>query len=265
MNAKKGDVLLMLGTRKGAFLMSSDASRKSWSFSGPHFAGSDVFHMAYDRRDGTLFAAVNNIIFGAEVQRSTDLGLTWNGATRGLGFDADADLTLEKVWHVEPGTDSEPGVVYAGAEPASLFKSADGGDTWDEVTGLTAHRTRKHWQPGLGGLCLHSIVLDQRSSDRMWVGISAVGVFGTEDGGARWETLNKGVRADFLPKRFPTFGQCPHKLLAHPAQPDVLVQQNHCGVFRSDSGGAEWTDVTEGLPSRFGFVLGLHSEVVSFV
>ena len=150
--------------------------------------------------------------------------------------------------------------MYAGGEPAALFKSEDGGDTWSEVERLTNHETREHWQPGLGGLCLHSMVLDPADTDRMWVGISAVGIFGTSDGGATWKTMNKGVRADFLPDPFPAFGQCTHKMLSHRAMPERLYQQNHCGVYRSDSAGREWLDITEGLPSRFGFVFGLHSQ-----
>ena len=256
--ARKDDVLLLVGTRKGAFILSSDPGRQSWSVSGPHLAGVDVFHLAYDPRDGMVFCASNSPIWGAEVQRTNDLGETWLKATENPKFSG-GELTVQRIWHVAPGRSGEPGVVYAGVEPAALFKSEDTGDSWHEVTGLSGHRTRKHWQPGFGGLCLHSIVLDPSSTERMWVGISAVGVFGTEDGGQKWKTMNKGVRADFLPQTFPTFGQCPHKLLAHKARPDILVQQNHCGVFRSDSGGQGWTDVTEGLPSRFGFVIGMHS------
>ena len=257
--AKKSDVLLTVGTKKGAFLLSSDASRGSWTVSEVHFEGSDVFHMAYDPRDGSVFAAVNSIIWGPDVQRSPDLGQTWQRPSGGPRFSS-GDRTVSRVWHVEPGRTGEPGVVYLGVEPAGLLKSSDSGDTWREVVGLSNHETRESWQPGLGGLCLHSMVLDPARADRMWVGISAVGVFGTEDGGDTWETMNKGVRADFLPDKFPEFGQCPHKLLAHNARPEVLYQQNHCGVFRSGSGGSTWEDITEGLPSRFGLALGLHSQ-----
>ena len=258
--AKSGDVVLMVGTKKGAFLLSSDVSRRSWTTTAAdaHFTGSDVFHMAYDSRDGSVFAAINNLIFGPDVQRSPDLGKTWEIPTRGPRFSS-GDRTLSRVWHVEPGRADEPGVVYLGVEPAALLKSYDSGDTWSEVVGLTNHETRERWEPGLGGLCLHSMVFDPARADRMWVGISTVGVFGTEDGGETWETMNRGVRADHLPNKFPEFGQCPHKLVAHRARPEVLYQQNHCGVFRSDSGGASWDDITGSLPSRFGFVLGLHS------
>ena len=268
--------MVLVGTRKGAFVLTGDHQRKRWSVSEPHFQGGgtmsipgassstsgtagDVFHMAYDARDGgTLFAGVNNNIWGPEIFRSHDHGNTWLASSESPSFSG-KELTVEKVWHVEPGRAEEPGVVYAGVEPAALFRSDDGGDTWSEVDGLTSHPTREKWQPGLGGLCLHSIVPHPEQSDRMWVGISAVGVFGTEDGGGSWHTLNKGVRADFMPDRYPEFGQCTHKLLSHRATPNVLYQQNHCGVYRSDSGGADWQDITQDLPSRFGFVLGLHS------
>ena len=258
-NGKKGDVLVLVGTRKGAFILSSDPSRRRWSVSKPRVEGSDIFHMAYDPRDsGTLFACVSSIIWGSEIHRSRDLGKTWQSSSEGPRF-AGGDLTIKRVWHVEPGRAEESGVVYAGVEPAALFRSEDGGDTWREVAGLASHPTREKWLPGLGGLCLHSIVLDPSRHDRMWVGISAVGVFGSDDGGRSWRTMNQGVRADFLPDRFPEFGQCPHKVLAHKARPEVLFQQNHCGVFRSDSAGAGWQDITQDLPSRFGFVLGVHS------
>ena len=261
LNANRGDVLLLVGTRKGAFLLSSDSSRKAWEVSGPHFAGGDVFHMAYDTRDsGTVFIATNDMIWGPEIQRSHDLGRSWVAAEQGPAFAEGSGRTVSRLWHIEPGRESEPGAVYAGVEPAALFKSEDGGVTWHEVVGLTAHPSRDEWQPGLGGLCLHSIVPDPSDSARMWVGISAVGVFGTTDAGESWHTMNKGVRADFLPERYPDFGQCPHKVLSHKAAPQVLFQQNHCGVFRSDSGGDELRDLTEGLPSRFGLALGLHSQ-----
>ena len=274
----RGDVLVLVGTRKGAFILSSDSSRRQWSVSEPHFGGGDslqlesvpgsftgsgpsgdIFHMAYDPRDGgTVFAAVNNIIWGPEILRSRNLGKTWQSSSQGPRFSG-GDLTVSRVWHVEPGRADESGVVYAGVEPAAFFKSEDGGDTWGEVTGLTGHPSRDQWQPGLGGLCLHSIVLEPSRRDRIWVGISAVGVFGTEDGGESWHAMNQGVAAHFLPDHYPEFGQCTHKLLSHSSRPQVLFQQNHCGVYRSDDAGADWQDITEGLPSRFGFVPGLHS------
>lgn len=259
LSARRGDVLVMVGTRKGSFLFSSDTSRKRWELSGPHFPGSDVFHMIYDARDGgQILAAVNHMVWGSDVQRSKDLGGTWLSAEQQPRFDDQSGRTVSRLWHLEPGRVGETGVIYAGVEPAALFKSEDGGVTWREVVGLSNHATRDQWEPGLGGLCLHSMVLDPTDSSRMWVGISAAGVFGTNDAGESWRPMNQGVRADFLPDPFPEFGQCTHKLLAHDAQPELLYQQNHCGVFRSDSGAAEWVDITEGLPSRFGFVVAIN-------
>jgi len=259
--ARKGDVLVILGTRKGCFILSSDKSRRKWVLAGPYCAGSEVFHAVYDPREGgSVFVAANQTVWGSEVQFSHDLGGSWSTANEQPHFSGDDGRTVNRLWHIQPGRESEPGILYTGVEPAALFKTEDGGDTWQEVLGLSGHPTRNKWQPGLGGLCLHSIVLDPADQDRAWIGISAVGVFGTADGGSSWRTMNQGVRADFLPDPFPEFGQCPHKLLAHPSRPGVLYQQNHCGVFRSDSAGESWTDITGDLPSRFGFILGIHNQ-----
>ena len=260
-DVRRGDVVLLVGTRKGGIILSSDASRKNWSVSDLHCAGGNVFHMTYDPRgDGKVLAAVNYEVWGPEVHVSNDMGNTWSRSGEHPRFDEENERKIEKIWHIKPAGEDSPGVLYAGVDPGSLFKSEDDGASWNEVVGLSNHPTRDLWQPGGGGLCLHTIVLDPLNKDRMWVGISAVGVFGTADGGESWQPMNKGVRADFLPERFPDFGQCPHKVLAHPSKPNVLFQQNHCGVFRSNSAGESWDDITEGLPSRFGFVLGLHSQ-----
>ena len=260
-DATKGDVILLVGTKKGAFILISDDSRKDWEVSNPYYPGGDFFHMVYDPRNGgALYSAVNHMIWGPEIQISHDLGQTWGNPEEPPHFSNGNGHTIKRVWHIEPGRDSDTEVLYVGVEPAALFKSEDGGKSWREIDRLTSHPTRESWQPGLGGLCLHSLVLDPSRPDRMWVGISAVGVFGTTDDGQSWQPMNKGVQADFLPERYPEFGQCPHKLLSHKARPEVLVQQNHCGVFRTDSGGEDWQDITEGLPSRFGLVLGLHSQ-----
>ncbi len=280
-----GDVLVMVGTRKGSFLLSSGPDRQHWQLSGPHNPGSDVFHLAWDSRAGRVLAAVNHAIWGPHIEHSNDLGATWASAKQKPNFFSEDDPalsrlwhptwdtsrqsprfaaegaeTLKRVWHLEPGRADEPGTIYAGVEPAALFKSTDDGQTWQEVSSLSQHPTRSKWNPGAGGLCLHSIVLDPADHQRMWVGISAAGVFATTDGGVTWSPANQGVRADFQPDRFPEFGQCVHKVLAPSARPGTLYQQNHCGVYRSDSAGRQWQDISEGLPSRFGFVLGLHSQ-----
>lgn len=254
-----GDVLVLVGTRKGAFIFSADAQRTSWEMSEPHWAGSDIFHAVYDGRgDGRLWVARTDPVFGSEIHWSDDLGANWQSSQVGPNIVSDASIKVNSFWQLTPGRDDEPEVVYLGAEPATLFRSADAGETWAEVEGITLHPTRDRWEAGFGGMCLHSIVLDPNSKERMKVGVSAAGVFGTEDGGKTWKPLNRGVRADFMPEPFPEVGQCPHKLLAHPTNPDRLYQQNHCGVFRSDNGGAEWVDISEGLPSRFGLPLALH-------
>ncbi|MDA0733157.1 MAG: exo-alpha-sialidase [Chloroflexi bacterium] len=260
--ARRGDVILLVGTRKGSFILSSDPTRRKWEMSELHNAGADVFHLAYDHRNaGRIFSASNYMIWGPQLEYTDDLGGAWTQSEVQPRFSGGDDQTVKRLWHIEPGRDAEPGVLYAGAEPASLFKSEDSGNTWHEIAGISQHPTREQWQPGLGGLCLHSIVVDPADSARMWVGASAVGVFGTTDAGESWTPLNKGVRADFNPgDRFPELGVCPHKVLSPRSSPGLLYQQNHCGVFRSDNGGAEWQDMTEGLPSRFGFVLGLHSQ-----
>ena len=205
---KSGDVVLMIGTRKGAFIFTSDEARKDWSMTGPFLPGEDVFHMTYDaRNEGRTFVAVNSMWFGPSVQFTDDFGQTWERPEIQPGFGTRQDMTIKNLWHVAPGRESEPGVLYAGVDPASLFRSQDNGVTWAEVESLADHPTRDQWQPGLGGLCLHSIVLDPANAQRMWVGASAVGVFRSDDGGANWQTRNAGVRADFLPEPFPDFGQ----------------------------------------------------------
>ena len=257
----RGDILVLVGTRKGVFIFSSDVNRKNWEMSGPHWAGSDIFHAVYDARGGgRLWVARTDPVFGSEIHWSDDLGTTWQSSRIGPNIVSDPSIKVNSFWQLTPGRDDEPDVAYLGAEPATLFKSVDAGETWDEIEGITLHPTRDRWEAGFGGMCLHSIVLDPNSRDRMKVGVSAAGVFGTEDGGMTWKPLNRGVRADFMPEPFPEVGQCPHKLLAHPAKPDRLYQQNHCGVFRSDNGGGEWTDISEGLPSRFGMPIALHPQ-----
>ena len=208
---------------------------------------------------GRIFATANDSWFGCEVVSSPDLGGTLGCTARETrNFAENSGLKLERIWHIEPGRATEPGVLYAGVAPAALFRSEDNGQTWSEVTTLTAHPTRAHWHPGAGGLCLHSIVIDHANPSRMFVGISAVGVFRSEDGGASWETANRGTRAEFLPDKLPEYGQCVHKLLMTGGDAPALYQQNHCGVYRSADGGRAWQEITAGLPSDFGFPLALH-------
>ena len=245
-------VQLLVGTRKGAFILESDVARRDWELRGP-FCETWPIHHVVRADDGTIFAAGGNAWYGPSVWRSGDDGVTWTQSSRGLTY-GDEDPKIKTVWHLRPCD----GALYAGVEPAGLFRSEDGGQTWDHVAGLRDHPSQPEWQPGAGGLCLHSIALHPTDRQRMWVGISAVGTFETADGGATWATRNKGVRADFVPGPPPEFGQCVHKLRRHPARAEVLYQQNHCGVYRSDDGGRQWIELTPGLPSEFGFPLVIH-------
>jgi photosystem II stability/assembly factor-like uncharacterized protein len=250
-------ILLLAGTKKGLFLFDS-ADRARWSMRGPFHSGREINHAVFDPRTRTLFATSNDAWFGCEVMRSSDLGETWTAAAQNPKFPENSGLKLDRIWHLEPGRTSEPNVLYAGVAPAALFRSEDGGATWAEMTGLTQHPTRAQWHPGAGGLCLHSIVVDHGQAGRMYVGISAVGVFRSTDNGATWQTANRGTRAEFYPDKYPEFGQCVHKLLLAAGPAPVLFQQNHCGVYRSADFGANWKEITAGLPSDFGFPLALH-------
>jgi len=250
-------VLLLAGTKKGLFLFTS-IDRASWELSGPFHAGREINHAIHDFRSGLIYATVNDAWFGCEVVRSPDLGKSWLSADRNPAFGEKSDLKLERIWHIEPGRPSETDVLYAGVAPSALFRSGDGGKTWSEVSTLTAHPTRSRWHPGAGGLCLHSIVLDPENPLRMFVGISAVGVFRSDDAGKSWQLANRGTRAEFLPEKLPEFGQCVHKLLLADSSRSLLFQQNHCGVYRSDNAGESWMEITSGLPSDFGFPLAIH-------
>ena len=256
---RKSEVNVLLGTRKGAFILQSNTRRRTWKIIGPLLKGTSVFHMSFDKRDGkTIYAAVNSGHFGPTVEVSRDFGKTWSNAEKPPRFPENSGLSVENVWHVEPGLADEPDVVYAGVAPAALFRSGDRGKSWDLNENLNNHPTRSEWQPGAGGLCLHSIVLDPSNQKRMYVGISAVGVFKTEDGGKTWITKNKNVRADFAPNKYPEFGQCVHKLVMDPNKPTSLYQQNHCGVYRSEDAAESWVEISAGLPSGFGFPMAVH-------
>ena len=238
--------VLLVGTRKGAFILDGDAARRSWSIRGPFCEGFSIHDVSLDPSDGAILAGGGSPWFGPAVWRSGDLGATWTHSSAGLTYgDAGPDLT--RVWNVTAAA----GALYAGVEPAGLFRSDDGGRTWTQLEGLRAHPSRPDWQPGNGGLICHTIVADPADPAHLWVGISAVGVFETRDGGATWNTRNTGVRADFVPGPAPEFGQCVHKLAKAAGEPATLYQQNHCGVYRSDDAGSTWTEITAGLPVRF--------------
>ena len=255
-------VVLTIGTRKGLFLYTSDKDRDNWEMHGPFLNGFDINHATVDRRTGTLLATANNPWFGHQFASSPDLGATWSDKTTAPKVPEGGERAVERLWRIEPGRDSEPGLIYCGVDPGSLFVTHDGGVTWEENVALNTHPTRDGWFPGAGGLIVHSIVLDPADRERMWVAISAAGVFGSNDDGASWQPDNtnlKNIMAKYDPnaEKFPPYGQCVHHLTAS-ASKDRLYAQTHWGTYRSDDGAATWNDITEGLPSDFGMVMAAH-------
>jgi photosystem II stability/assembly factor-like uncharacterized protein len=204
-----------------------------------------------------MWATDNGDFFGTFLRYSDDLGETWEEPKKGIQFPEDSGQKLQNLWIIQPGRPDEPETVYVGVDPASLWESHDGGESWEMNRALESHPTRERWGGGAGGLCLHSIVPDHSNPDRMWIGISAVGCMRTDDGGKSWTFANKNTRADFQPDKFPEWGQCIHRLIQHPSEPDVLYQQNHCGVYKSHNAGDEWIDIRGTLPSDFGFPIAL--------
>ncbi len=259
--ARSGDVLVMVGTTKGAFLLHANRERRRWHVDGPHFPGEEVYALALDQRAGrrTLWAAPGNPFFGTTLRRSDDLGATWSTKDeRPIRFPEDADLSVKRIWQIQPGRDSQPDHLWLGVEPACLFESTDGGASFTPNAGFLAHEHRAKWQPGGGGLCLHTIVPDPTAEQRMIVAISTGGVYRTEDGGRSWTARNTGVRAEFLPDKHPEFGQCVHKVVHHPSRPERLFLQNHWGLYRSRDWGDTWTDMAHDVPSDFGFAMAMH-------
>ena len=256
-----GDVALLVGTMKGAFVLRSDESRKKWKVEGPHFRGFALYAMLHDTRKGRnrTFAAANNAFIGSSLRTSDDGGRTWTDPERyPIRFPEDSGRALKQIWQIVPGRADEPDRMYCGVEPAALFESRDGGETWEPNRGLLNHEHQPRWQPGAGGLCLHTIVLDPNNPKRMLIAISAAGVYRTDDGGKTWAARNVGVRADFLPDKYPEFGQCVHKVVQHPSRPERLFLQNHWGLYRSDDWGDSWQDIANGVPSDFGFAMQMH-------
>lgn len=246
---------LLIGTKRGLFVARSDDDRATWHISEPRLAGREVYHAFVDPRDGTAWAATDHPVWGAHVHRSDDLGENW--IVLGSAPHYDDDRGLAAIWHLAPGPAGQPDTMYAGIEPAGLFVSHDRGGTWQPVAALNEHSTNITWQPAGGGLALGGIQHDPRDARRTYCSLSAGGVYRSDDGGATWRPCNRGVRAEFLPDRYPRTGQCVHQLKLHPARPDRLYQQNHCGVYRSDDRGEEWIEITDGLPSEFGYALAV--------
>jgi len=248
-------VLVLVGTRKGAFILESDDRRRSWQLRGPFCETWPLNHVVADPATGTIHAGGGSEWFGPAVWKSTDLGASWTHSSEGLAYPA-GEEPIKSVWSLARGA----GGLHAGVEPAGLFRSDDGGRSWQHVAGLRDHPSRPHWQPGGGGLILHSLVPHPEDPRQLWVAISAAGVFHTADGGETWQARNQGTRCDYLPEeqRYPEYGQCVHCLVAAPGMPDRLYQQNHCGMYRSEDGGRRWRSIEAGLPSSFGFAAAVH-------
>ena len=280
-------VRVLVGTKKGAFICTSDGHRKDWKIEGPIFGGWEIYHMKGSPIDtDRIYVSQSSGWFGQIVQRSDDGGKTFatpgstpeelvsemgwpQGESNKFVYDGVPGTHLwydnsphpwefKRVWHLEPSL-TDPDTVYAGVEDAALFKSTDAGRSWQELSGLRTHNTGKEWQPGAGGMCLHTILIDPKNPERIWVAISAAGCFRTDDGGMTWKPTNKGLISNFMPVPDAEFGHCVHRIASHPSKPDTLYMQKHWDVMRSDDGGDSWREVSGNLPSDFGFPIDVHA------
>jgi hypothetical protein len=287
-------VRLLVGTRKGAFVLTSDEKRKDWKVDGPHFAGWEIYHLKGSPVDpNRLYASQTSAWFGQIIQRSDDGGKTWvqpgtppgepttaadgmpKGDSNKFVYDVSPEtgkpLTthmwydgtqhpweFKRVWHLEPSL-ADPNTVYAGVEDAALFRSNDGGESWQELAGLRGHGSGPRWQPGAGGMCLHSILLDPKNAKRMFIAISAAGAFRTDDGGESWKPINQGLHSQYIPDPKAEVGHCVHHIAMHPSRPNTLFMQKHWDVMRSDDAGDSWREVSGNLPSDFGFPIDIHA------
>ncbi len=284
-------IRVLVGTRKGAFILESDGKRERWDVSGPHFAGWEVYHVKGSPADpNRLYVSLSTGWFGQVIQRSNDGGKTFEapgggmtaspeGLPRGESnkfvYDTSPEtgrpLTthqwydgtqrpweFKRVWHLEPSF-TDPDTIYAGVEDAALFRSTDGAHTWQELAGLRGHRSGPQWQPGAGGMCLHTIILDSKTPERMFIAISAAGAFRTEDGGRNWKPINRGLRSANLPDPDAEVGHCVHHIAMHQARPGVLFMQKHWDVMRSDNAGDSWREISGNLPTDFGFTIDIHA------
>jgi serine/threonine protein kinase len=257
---RRGDSLLLVGTTKGAFILRSNVQRRRWEIGGPYFHGHNVYALAYDNRAGRhrIWASTQSY-WGTMLRSSDDFGKSWTNPQQApIRFPVDTGVSLKNIWQIAVGGPEEPNVLYCGVEPAALFKTEDGGETWSLMRSLFDHPHRPRWMPGNGGLALHTILPDPIDRRRMYVGISAGGVYRTTDAGATWTAQNRGIRVTFQPDEYPEFGQCVHKMALHPARPNRIFLQNHWGLYRSDDYAESWTDVANGLPSDFGFTVLVH-------
>ena len=283
-------VRVLVGTRKGAFILSSDGKREKWEVSGPHFSGWEIYHMKGSPVDpNRIYVSQTSGWFGQIIQRSDDGGKTLHqpgtpagqetapggmpkGESNKFVYDsAKAPLTthqwydgtqhpweFKRVWHLEPSL-TDPETVFAGVEDAAIFRSTNGGKDWKELPGLRGHGTGPKWQPGAGGMCLHTIVLDPKNDKRMWIAISAAGAFRTDDGGETWKPINRGLRSQYIPDPNAEVGHCVHHIAMNPSRPGVLFMQKHWDVMRSDDAGDNWKEVSGNLPTDFGFVIDVHA------
>jgi photosystem II stability/assembly factor-like uncharacterized protein len=269
MSGKNG-VRVLVGTRKGAFILTSDEKRERWDVSGPHFAGWEVYHLKGSPADpDRLYASQSTGWFGQLIQRSNDGGKTWGPVDNKFVYDGVAGThqwydgtphpwEFKRVWHLEPSL-TDPDTVYAGVEDAALFRTNDGGQSWHELPGLRGHGSGSRWQPGAGGLCLHTIVLDPSDPRRMFIAISAAGAFRSDDAGETWRPINKGLRSEMMPEPTAEVGHCVHRIAMHPSAPGTLFMQKHWDVMRTDDAGESWREVSGNLPTDFGFVIDVHA------
>lgn len=263
-------VRVLVGTRKGAFVLTADGARRDWAVSGPHFAGWEIYHLKGSPADpGRIYASQSSGWFGQIIQRSDDGGTTWQPVGKDFVYDGVAGThqwydgtphpwEFNRVWHLEPSL-ADPDTVFAGVEDAALFKSSDGGMTWRELSGLRQHTTGSTWQPGAGGMCLHSILLDPVDPARIYTAISAAGAFRSDDGGESWLPINRGLRSAHIPDPEAAVGHCVHHIALHPSKPERLFMQKHWDVMRSDDAGATWHEISGDLPTDFGFVVDIHA------
>jgi photosystem II stability/assembly factor-like uncharacterized protein len=263
-------VRVLVGTHKGAFVINSDGKRNKWEVEGPFFAGWEIYHLKGSPADpDRLYASQTSGWFGQTIQRSSDGGKTWAPVGNKFTYEGvpgthqwydgtQHPWEFKRVWHLEPSV-SDPDKVYAGVEDAALFESTDSGATWTELSGLRQHDTGPHWQPGAGGMCLHTIVIDPKNPERIYVAISAAGAFRSDDAGKTWKPINKGLVSGTMPNSTGEVGHCVHRIAIHPSRPDVLFMQKHWDVMRSDNAGDQWQEVSGNLPTDFGFVIDVHA------
>jgi hypothetical protein len=265
-----GRVRVLVGTKKGAFILEADGRRKDWAVSGPNFAGWEIYHMKGSPADpNRLYASQSNSWFGQIMQRSNDGGKTWEPVANEFKYDGVPGThqwydgtarawEFKRVWHLEPSL-TDPDIVYAGVEDAALFRTTDAGKTWQEFAGLRKHGSGPKWMPGAGGMCLHSILLDPKDSQRIIIAISAAGVFRSDNAGQEWKAINRGLKSEYIPDPEAEVGHCVHRIAMHPSRPNVLFMQKHWDVMRSDDGGESWQEISGNLPSDFGFPIDVHA------